>query len=210
MVRNVLFQSLKCWLNIELSQIASTLRTSPFGVRLLALRANALYSVSYRVKSKHITAGQIACREMAQLSIDQSNYCHNHLLSYWHPPFILSFWMIHNPLLTQLVLVSPVYFVFSLIMRIAHVWHSLSANIQDPHLVQRMTGSWVSIDSAKFFVPMAWHLRHWKTLNPSWESYPSSQINSELAEQKLHLNLTKFSCPTSSLEDRRHSCIDTP
>ena len=123
-----------------------------------------------RVKSNSITAGQIACREMAQLSIDQSSYCHNHLQSYWHPPFILSFGMIHNPLLTQLVLVSPVYFVFSLIMRIAHVWHSLSANIQDPHLVQRMTGSWVSVDSARFFVPTAWHLRHWKTLNPSWLS----------------------------------------
>jgi len=85
MVRNVLFQSLKCWLNIELSQIASTLRTSPFGVRLLALRANALYSVSYRVKSKHITAGQTACREIAQLNIDRSTYHHNQL-----HPFLLA------------------------------------------------------------------------------------------------------------------------
>ena len=130
--------------------------------------------------------------------------------SNWHPPLIFSLWMIHNPLLTQLVLVRPVYFVFSLIMRIAHVWHSLSANIHAPHLVQRITGSWVSVDSARFFVPTAWHLRHWKTLNPSWESYSSSQINSELAEQKLHLNLTKFSCPTIALKYRWHSCIDTP
>ena len=123
-----------------------------------------------RVKSKSITAGQIACREMAQLNIDQSTYHRIRIPSYWHPPFILSFGIINYPLFTQLVLISPIYFVFSLIMRIAHVWHSLSANIQAPHLVQRITGSWVSVDSAKFFVPTAWHLRHWKTLNPSWLS----------------------------------------
>lgn len=117
---------------------------------------------------------------------------HHNLHSYWHPPLIFSIRIINEPLLTQLILVSPIYFVFSFIMRIAHVWHSLSTNIQAPHFAQCMTGSCVSVASAKFFVPMAWHLRHWKTLNPSWESYPSSHINSELAEQKLHLNLTKF------------------
>ncbi len=78
------------------------------------------------------------------------------------------------------------------VMISAHVWHSLSANIQDPHLVQRITGSCVSVDSARFFVPTAQHLRHWNTLKPSASGYPSSHSNSVLAEQKLHLKLTKI------------------
>jgi hypothetical protein len=59
----------------------------------------------------------------------------------------------------------------------------------------------VSVASAKFFVPRAQHLRHWKTLKPSAVEYPSIQIKSVLAEQKLHLNLTTFTCPSGTFED---------
>jgi hypothetical protein len=48
------------------------------------------------------------------------------------------------------------------------------------------------VASAKFFAPIAQHLRHWNTLNPSAVEYPSSQTNSELAEQKLHLNFISY------------------
>ena len=73
-----------------------------------------------------------------------------------------------------------------------HVWQTWSTNCQDPHFVHRITGSWVSVASANFFAPIAQHLRHWNTLNPSAVEYPSSQMNSELAEQKLHLNFISY------------------
>jgi hypothetical protein len=44
-------------------------------------------------------------------------------------------------LLTQFILISPIDLMRHFVMISAHVWHSLSANIQDPHLVQRITGS---------------------------------------------------------------------
>ena len=104
----MLFQSLKCWLNIRLCQLASTLRASPCGLALWLWEPLLHYSLACQVKSISITAGQKACRRMAQCYIDRSSYGQSLLHSYWYPTKILRIWIIFEPLLSQLVLVSPI------------------------------------------------------------------------------------------------------